>query len=311
MTRALVTGWFSFEGMGATAGDVLAAVVARRWLEDGGRSVRVAAVHPFAGDVSLDNVDPDDVDELVFVCGPFGNGWPVPDLIERFRHARFIGLDLSMLQPLADWNPFDVLFERESDRRAHPDLALASNEPLVPVIGLVEVHPQAEYGDRARHDDVGCAIRAALAQTRAAVVPIDTRLDINATGLRTAAEVESVIARCDVVVTTRLHGMVLALKNGVPAVVIDPITGGAKVRRQADRLGWSVCFTPETALPEKISAAITDCLGGAMAAQARACANRARAMLAAEKVEFLTELGATSRRPHRSSATSTVPRTYH
>lgn len=292
MTRTLLTGWFSFEEMGATAGDVLAAGVARRWLKDAGRNVQIAAVPPIAGDVTLDDVDPDAVDELVFVCGPFGNGWPIPDLLERFRNARLIGLDLSMLQPLGEWNPFDVLFERESDRRAHPDLALASDGPLVPVIGLVEVHPQAEYGDRARHEDVGRAIRGALAETPGAVIPIDTRLDANATGLRTAAEIESVIARCDVVVTTRLHGMVLALKNGVPPVVIDPIAEGAKVRRQAEHLGWPVCFTPETAGAEEIAAAIARCLDGAMTEEARACADRARAVLVAVGEEFAAELRA-------------------
>ena len=49
--------------------------------------------------------------------------------------------------------------------------------------------------------------------------------------LRTAEEVESLIARMDVVLTTRLHGLVLALKHGVPVVAIDPIAGGAKLRR--------------------------------------------------------------------------------
>jgi exopolysaccharide biosynthesis predicted pyruvyltransferase EpsI len=68
-----------------------------------------------------------------------------------------------------------------------------------------------------------------------AVIAIDTRLDENRTGLRTAGEVESLIARMDVVLTTRLHGMVLALKNGVPAIAIDSVAGGAKVRRQPTR----------------------------------------------------------------------------
>ena len=42
----------------------------------------------------------------------------------------------------------------------------------------------------------------------------------------------------DAVVTTRLHGTVLAIKNGVPPVVIDPIAGGRKVLRAGphDRL---------------------------------------------------------------------------
>lgn len=292
MTRSLIAGWFSFDGMGATAGDVLAAGVARRWLEETGRRVDVTAVPPLPGDLTLDDADPADYDELVFVCGPFGNGWPIPDLLARFANARLIGLDLSMLQPLAQWNPFDVLVERESDRRSHPDLALASDEPDVPVIGLVEVHPQREYGDRARHEEVGRVIRAALAETSGAVVPIDTRLDANAGGLRTAAEVESLIARCDVIVTTRLHGMVLALKNGVPAVVVDPIAGGAKVSRQAEKLGWSVLFTPESATSAAVREAILRCLeDAAMRAQALASVRQAREELTRARIEFLTALG--------------------
>ena len=48
------------------------------------------------------------------------------------------------------------------------------------------------------------------------------------------------IARSDVVVTTRLHGLVLALKNGVPALAVDPVAGGAKVAAQAAAWGWPV-----------------------------------------------------------------------
>jgi hypothetical protein len=49
---------------------------------------------------------------------------------------------------------------------------------------------------------------------------------------------ESVIRRLDVVITTRMHGLVLALKNGIPALAVDPIAGGAKVRAQAAAWGW-------------------------------------------------------------------------
>ena len=67
--------------------------------------------------------------------------------------------------------------------------------------------------------------------------------------MRTAAEVESLIARVDVVVTTRLHGLVLALKNGVPAVAVDPVRGGAKVCRQAQTLGWPYAYAVDEATP--------------------------------------------------------------
>ncbi len=70
---------------------------------------------------------------------------------------------------------------------------------------------------------------------------VDTRLaDADWRSPATAAQVEAVIARADVVVTTRLHGLVLALKNGVPALAIDPVAGGAKVAAQAAAWGWPV-----------------------------------------------------------------------
>ena len=42
----------------------------------------------------------------------------------------------------------------------------------------------------------------------------------------------------DVVITTRLHGTVLALKNGVPVIPIDPIADGAKITLQVKSLNW-------------------------------------------------------------------------
>ena len=70
---------------------------------------------------------------------------------------------------------------------------------------------------------------------------IDTQLDANTTELLSASEVESLIARMDAVVTTRLHGLVLAVKNGVPAVAIDPVAGGSEDREagEGNRLAGS------------------------------------------------------------------------
>ncbi|MFC9926469.1 polysaccharide pyruvyl transferase family protein [Streptomyces sp. NPDC127190] len=45
------------------------------------------------------------------------------------------------------------------------------------------------------------------------------------------------MSRFDVVVTTRLHGLVLALRTGTPVIAVDPVAGGAKVGAQARTLG--------------------------------------------------------------------------
>ena len=93
------------------------------------------------------------------------------------------------------------------------------------------------------------------------------------TGLRSPAEVESLIARMDVVVTTRLHGLVLALKNGVPAIAVDTVAGGAKVTRQAEALGWSHVYPAEGLEPETLAAALDELAGDEGRAAAHAAAS--------------------------------------
>jgi polysaccharide pyruvyl transferase len=285
-----VAGWFSFERMGATAGDLLARDVVCRWLRERGVPYDVALAPPFRGGVDWRAVDPRDYRHVVFVCGPFGDGWPLTEFLPRFAGCRLIGLNLSMLQPLDDWNPFDLLIERDSSRAARPDLAFLSERPLVPVAGLVRVHPQEEYGGRSAHEEAEGLVDALLASAGLAVIPIDTRLDENATGLETPAEVESAIARVDVVVTTRLHGLVLALKNGVPALAVDPIRGGAKICRQAGALGWPYAFAVDTVSPAALREGLEQCLRPEAAAQAAAVAARGRAALAPVRDAFLAEL---------------------
>ena len=284
--KVLVAGWFSFPQMGATAGDLLARDLVCGWLEEIGRSFDIALAPPFAGGVDWQTVDPSRYSDVVFVCGPFGNGWPLPDFVEHFAGRRLIGVNVSMLEPIDRWNPFDLLLERDSSACVRPDLTMLTSAARVPVVGIVLVHDQKEYRD-GLHDAANSAI-ARLVDSRAmAAVRIDTRLDTNATGLRTAAEVESLIARMDVVVTTRLHGLVLAIKNGVPAVAIDPIAGGAKLLRQANVLEWPICFTADGLDDDRLVRAFEDALTPESRMTARECAERARTRLTGVREQFL------------------------
>lgn len=273
--KALVVGWFSYEGYGATAGDLMARDVVLDWLREAGRPADVATAPPFEGGLRWDEVHPADYDDLVFVCGPLGNGPPIAELFESFAHCRLHGVDVSMLEPLAAWNPFDTLLERDSDRTARPDLSFLAAGPTVPVVGVILAHRQEEYGERALHERADAAIERLLSRREAARVPIDTRLDHAERGARTPAEVTSLIARMDVVVTTRLHGLALALKNGVPALAVDPIRGGAKVTRQARVLGWPGLVATERADDEAMARAFAFCLSDEARRRAAACAREA------------------------------------
>ena len=169
---------------------------------------------------------------------------------------------------------------------ARPDIAFASPRPLVPVVGVCLVD---EY-DGALVQEANAAVRRLVGSREVAIVPIDTRLDANRTALRSPVEVESLLARMDVVVTTRLHAMVLALKNGVPVIAIDPEAGGAKVRRQAEVIGWPAAFGVDTVTDRELLDALDYSLTPAARATAQACHERAVEMLRSVRDEFLETL---------------------
>jgi len=290
LMKALVAGWFSFEQMGATAGDLLCRDLVCQWLEGTGCPYDVALAPPFEGGVDWRCVDPKTYSYVVFVCGPFGNGSPVTDFLQRFAGCRLIGLSLSMIESPDVWNPFDLLLERDSSVTSRPDISFLSQSAHVPVVGTILIHHQPEYGEKDMGQVANDRIRRFVNSREMAVVNIDTRLDINSTGLRSPAEVESLIARMDVVLTTRMHGMVLALKNGIPAVVIDPVAGGAKIRGQSRTIGWPIVFTADTVTDEQLHKAFDYCLTEGARTKAKECCNRAIKMVQEMRDEFISAL---------------------
>jgi polysaccharide pyruvyl transferase WcaK-like protein len=55
---------------------------------------------------------------------------------------------------------------------------------------------------------------------------------------KTPIEIENLYVACDLVITSRFHGAVTAMKHGIPFIAIDQIQGGAKVYNLLAHLGW-------------------------------------------------------------------------
>ena len=265
--RALVAGWFSFELMGASAGDLLACDVVCGWLDRGSVPYDVALAPPFAGGVDWKTVDPHSYTDLIFVCGPIGDGPPVDELLARFTGRRLTGINLTMLHRLNEWQPFDLLWERDSSDRARPDVALLSTRPLASVVGTVLIDSQPEYGERDRSVDAHAAIERVLGARELAVVRIDTRLDEDGGALRSPAQVESLIARMD-------------------AVVIDSVAGGDKVSRQARALGWPALLLADGLDDSDVAAALEWCLSREARARADEVVRAAAGQLDEVEREF-------------------------
>ena len=211
----------------------------------------------------------------------------------KYRHCSFIGINLSMVQPIEEWCPFDVLIERDSNRQVRPDLTfLLDRERRRPVFGLCIIDRQPEYGMRQKHSHCRALFQWLCKQHDAAVVEIDTGWpgEMNETGLSSEAQIETLIARTDVVLTNRLHGMVYAIRSGVPALVLDPVEGGGKVSAQAKVLGWPFAFVAGSVRREELQEPLSFCLSEEGKTLATACARNAKKNLSGIREEFISAL---------------------
>lgn len=290
--RILVAGWFSWEDMGTTAGDLIARDIVCDWLRESGIEFEIAVnpLFPYPNAVDWTKAENNRYSDIIFVCGPFGNGYPVTEMLKHFSNARLIGVDLSLLDSLENWNPFTLLYERDSSRASNPDITFLAPSPKIPVIGLILAHKQKEYGIKSKHDIVNKMIYSLLDRRQLAVVPIDTAILKNQGGLRTEGEIESLISKMDVVITTRLHGTVLALKNGVPVIPVDPIAGGAKITIQVKTLNWPVLFNSNNIVDKTLEDALDYCLTFSAKQKAKQCALEAVLHLNKIKENFLKEI---------------------
>jgi hypothetical protein len=264
--RTLLTGWFSFFDGETTAGDAMALDHVRARLERAGVAYDVAwskGMRPEA--MSLEEAVPAHYTHLVFVCGPV-HGDRVAALHERFAHCVRVAVGTSTVDasdPAVGGFHRVLARDGAGTRLERLDLAAAAPvQPPVPVVGVILTHGQREYGDRRAHDAVAGTLTGWLAGKDCARVELDTRLDARDwRHARTAGQFLSAVARMDVVVTDRLHGLVLALRAGVPAVAVDPVRGGAKLSAQARVCRWPALVPAERACPDELEQWWSWCLG--------------------------------------------------
>ncbi|OQO89390.1 polysaccharide pyruvyl transferase [Saccharomonospora piscinae] len=262
--RVLVTGWPSFLRGEATAGDVLSMRRVADALDGAGIAVDTAwspSLRP--GGLHLEDADPGAYTHVVFACGP-AHGEQVEWLHRRYPACRRIAVGVSVLDPRCPAAAgFHRILARDGLGEPQPDLSYAAHTDRVPVAALMLAPGQYEYGGRRRHEQVHKILLHWATGLDCARVDLDTRLD-TADWRHCASpdQFASLLARFDVVVTTRMHGLVLALRAGVPAVAVDPVAGGGKVTAQAHALGWPAVIPAEETRPESLDRWWRWCLSG-------------------------------------------------
>lgn len=269
-----MTGWFSFRDGEATAGDVLALRRVEDVLEGAGLPYDVVWSAGFRpGHLDMEHVRPRAYSHLLFVCGPL-HGEPVTALHRRFRHCVRIAVGVSVIDGTdAAVTGFHRVLARDAPAGGEPVVDLAARapaQPPVPVVGVILTHGQGEYGALRRHEWVTDTVTRWLGDRDCARIDLETRLDAHDWRLcATPEQLQSVLERLDLIVTDRLHGLVLGLRAGVPVLAVDPVAGGAKVSAQARACGWPALVAAERLGAESLERWTTWCLSDGRTAARR------------------------------------------
>lgn len=261
--RAIICGYFSIEKEVNTVGDLMVLSTLTNWLKE--INVEYDIISDFLGSeytvIPLDKVIVDNYDVLIFVCGPIFDYPPLIDFIQKFRSIKRIALNVSVIEnsPIIV-SMFDTIIPRDSSISTNYDMALEYKiNSSVPVIGLILVGPQHEYLNQ-RHSKVEEIIGQVLNEINAAVIRIDTKVPYNEYELKNEQQIASTIAKMDMVITTRLHGSLLALKEHVPFIAIDPIPKSAKVSRQVNKIGWPYLINVDDLTSDKLIGLVNQAL---------------------------------------------------
>jgi hypothetical protein len=284
--RALVAGHFSLPGGGGTFGDVEAQEMVCEWLSEAGIEYDLASNQEdgVRGPNLLD-LNSAEYGIFIFVCGPWYPQKKIPSiLLKRFAHCLKIGINLTTSE--VGKAGFDYLLARDSLQENRADLAFAKKQAYLPVVGVLLVERQAAYGSRQRHLYVKKIFDEYLATGQVVPIWLDTVINHNHVGLKSGREFESLLRKVDVLITNRLHGLVLGLKNSIPVVAVDSIAGGGKVTAQAKALGWSVLIPVEELSVEKLSETVQICLGD-MSPELKKIHQQGRASIAKTRGELL------------------------
>ncbi|TIS89691.1 capsular polysaccharide synthesis protein [Mesorhizobium sp.] len=227
--------------------------------------------------VALEELVGDYRTTLVFVCGPVIKDHPIVEtVIRRFPSVRKIGVSISLFDQnhINYVQPFDVALAREGGGQRFEDVAILapwqvtpkrerrSNEPLV--VGLVLRGEQSEYGpQRSLHDRTGALTRHVLDSLASnyQVKTVEIEHHLTRSG-RAPAEIEALYSRCDLVLTSRFHGAILAMRNEVPFIAIDQIRGGGKLTNLLSTSGWPFVYRIEDAEEDEVGRAALDLAAG-------------------------------------------------
>jgi hypothetical protein len=243
--KAIVYGHFSFPGGGETFGDLEVKNEILIWLEEIDIDYDVAVAYENENkDILFSKIEPTDYGIFIFVCGPWNPARKKHrNLLINFNHCKKIGINLTTFEH--GTNGFDFLISRDDMKTSRADIAFSHKINKTPTIGFLLVNRQIDYGIKQRHFYVESVIKEFVEYENILPIWLDTNVNFNSEKINNYQDFESIIRNVDLIISNRLHGLVIGIKNSVPVIAIDPIEGGGKVSMQAKAVNWDILISAE------------------------------------------------------------------
>jgi hypothetical protein len=265
--KALIGWWGMIEGGAPTIGDFMAIANLARWLEHHGLPADVASAYslPYE-DLNVrrpQSIRIEDYGVFVFTCGPLVANRKILDRLRDFAYIPRVAVGVSVIPRQRAINRrFDRVVARDGTAHSTFDLSLANDVDGTPAdtaanksIALCLRGRQGEYGKSAclsaRADRI---LQQAADRVGTATSHIDTVVRPD----NSIEQIEAGFSNARIVLTTRLHGSLLALRAGVPFVAVDQIAGGAKLSAVLEKLEWPFVFPADSLDPATIEQAARD-----------------------------------------------------
>ena len=277
----ILIAWFgAFDGHG-TIGDLLSLQSLTNHLHNQNLNFDYTSYENFqnlAGKrVDWKKLNPNKYTIFIWVCGPILKNHPqLSEIFDKFINCTKIGVGVSLFRKehFNYFNPFDFVFAREGITQVFDDIALAApiqhndivsrgNKKEI-TIGLSLRGQQGEYGEdnclfELTEKTIKKSAENLLQNRKGKIVIIENHLKRSGVD---PEDIENLYSECDLVITSRLHGALMALRHSVPYIAIDQIKNGAKVYGILNNNKWPYVYKIEEINNEEIALIGNEMLSG-------------------------------------------------
>lgn len=254
MTRRVVlVNWGSIEDRHLTVGDHLATAVVQDALNDAAVPHRLLR----ADETILDGEPEPGSTAKVWVCGPVDRSYgPQHEIIGDGNDWTL--LDATVLRSRADSGHADLRFARDGEGLpTRGDIASLAELSKGGFAVLVLRGRQPEYRvDADTSAETAQIVTGAIERLGLLPVSIDTILPPILSASQTGSGIEALMRAATVVISSRLHGCIHALRAGQVPVVIDEVRGGGKVSAMAEAFEFPVLVPAHRIASDTIALAV-------------------------------------------------------